>query len=199
MTFKKDTTDASKYDATTLAKVSWSGVDTKKVKATFSLTPTSENVILTTTTQEVEIEIAKIKLVNKQNAFGEGLKNINNGSIQPDATETGKKNPTFIFSNPVSMDNEKITVKTLGTEDIGKFNRSSFKLEFNTKGESFGNEYFSKVEIIDDGVIDKTSNKIATFKLQFTLKPAADYTELELGDGSYSLVADLANYTGNWE
>ena len=63
LTFKKDTTDASKYDATTLAKVSWSGVDTKKVKATFSLTPTSENVSLTTTTQDVEIEIAKIKAI----------------------------------------------------------------------------------------------------------------------------------------
>ena len=63
LTFKKDTTDASKYDATTLAKVNWSGVETKKVKATFSLTPTSENVSLTTTTQDVEIEIAKIKAI----------------------------------------------------------------------------------------------------------------------------------------
>ena len=50
----KDATD-------TRAKITWDGVDTKKVKATFSLTPTATNVDLTATTQEVEIEIGKLK------------------------------------------------------------------------------------------------------------------------------------------
>ncbi|WP_161976110.1 hypothetical protein, partial [Brachyspira catarrhinii] len=69
LTFKKDTADASKYDATTLAKVSWSGIETKKVKATFSLTPTSENLSLTTTTQEVEIEIGKVLILSTKEIF----------------------------------------------------------------------------------------------------------------------------------
>ena len=61
LTFKKDATDASKIDTTVKDKITWSGAETKKVKATFSLTPTAANVDLTTTTQEVEIEIGKLK------------------------------------------------------------------------------------------------------------------------------------------
>ena len=61
LTFKKDATDASKIDTTVKDKITWSGAETRKVKATFSLTPTAANVDLTTTTQEVEIEIGKLK------------------------------------------------------------------------------------------------------------------------------------------
>ena len=61
LTFKKDTTDASKIDTTVKDKITWSGAETRKVKATFSLEATATNVDLTTTTQDVEIEIGKLK------------------------------------------------------------------------------------------------------------------------------------------
>ena len=61
LTFKKDTTDASKIDTTLKDKITWSGAETRKVKATFSLEATATNVDLTTTTQDVEIEIGKLK------------------------------------------------------------------------------------------------------------------------------------------
>ncbi|WP_161976208.1 hypothetical protein, partial [Brachyspira catarrhinii] len=48
-----------KDDATTRAKITWDGVDTKKVKLTFTLKPANEKVDLTTTTQDVDIEIGK--------------------------------------------------------------------------------------------------------------------------------------------
>ncbi|WP_161976226.1 hypothetical protein, partial [Brachyspira catarrhinii] len=48
-----------KDDATTRAKITWDGVDTKKVKLTFTLTPANDKVDLTTTTQDVDIEIGK--------------------------------------------------------------------------------------------------------------------------------------------
>ena len=80
LTFKKDTTDASKIDTTVKDKITWAGTETRKVKATFSLTPTATNVDLTTTTQDVEIEIKKIQKFENNN-FGDFLKQLEKISV----------------------------------------------------------------------------------------------------------------------
>ena len=80
LTFKKDTTDASKIDTTVKDKITWAGTETRKVKATFSLKPTATNVDLTTTTQDVEIEIKKIQKFENNN-FGDFLKQLEKISV----------------------------------------------------------------------------------------------------------------------
>ena len=74
------TTLTLKDAAETRARITWDGVDTKKVKATFSLTPTATNVDLTTTTQDVEIEIKKIQKFENNN-FGDFLKQLEKISV----------------------------------------------------------------------------------------------------------------------
>ena len=183
LTFKKDTTDASKYDATTLAKVSWSGVDTKKVKATFSLTPTSENVSLTTTTQDVEIEIVKSKVLKSAEVYPAALTVIGGGGVR-------------VGSASFSFNSGKAEV--VGDSDVGTVKLSDFKTTFNTDTPNRTFEYFSKIEIIDEGSFSGT---VATFTLQFTLKDEIKNNqcyEFELGDGTYKLEADIkSNYDNN--
>ncbi|WP_201798600.1 hypothetical protein, partial [Brachyspira catarrhinii] len=120
LTFKKDTTDASKYDATTLAKVSWAGTETKKVKATFSLTPTSTNVDLTTTTQDVEIEIKKIQKLD--DSTSDAIQSILRKGTRIGNTISqvgGDKKFEFLFKNGTYNATDKtFTIENATTDNL---------------------------------------------------------------------------------
>ena len=192
LTFKKDTTDASKYDATTLAKVNWSG-ESKKITATFTLMP-AENVTLSETEKTVVIEIVKIKVLKSEEVYTEALKKIGGGSMS--VTGSVGTAPFIFTSGTGSKDTFKVA--TVGDADIGTVKLSDFKTTFNTDTATRAFDNFSKIEIIDEGSFSGT---VATFTLQFTLKDEIknnQYYEFELGDGTYKLEADIkSNYDNN--
>ena len=200
LTFKKDTTDASKYDATTLAKVSWSGVDTKKVKATFSLTPTSENVSLTTTTQDVEIEIGKVLILSTKEIFSK--ENLG------DSLQHQQNSHTFMFKlGSLSADGLTFTVKdtngdreTIGGDvSINDF-KETVSTRFASNSEYFKN-YFDSINWVSqrtenytpNGKAEKVNGKLI-LKVKFNLKPIS---LVEFDDTEYTIEA-LMEGTGNW-
>ena len=200
LTFKKDTTDASKYDATTLAKVSWSGVDTKKVKATFSLTPTSENVSLTTTTQDVEIEIGKVLILSTKEIFSK--ENLG------DSLQHQQNSHTFMFKlGSLSADGLTFTVKdtngdreTIGGDvSINDF-KETVSTRFASNSEYFKN-YFDSINWVSqrtenytpNGKAEKVNGKLI-LKVKFNLKPIS---LVEFDDTEYTIEA-LMEGTGHW-
>ena len=200
LTFKKDATDASKYDATTLAKVSWSGVDTKKVKATFSLTPTSENVSLTTTTQDVEIEIGKVLILSTKEIFSK--ENLG------DSLQHQQNSHTFMFKlGSLSADGLTFTVKdtngdreTIGGDvSINDF-KETVSTRFASNSEYFKN-YFDSINWVSqrtenytpNGKAEKVNGKLI-LKVKFNLKPIS---LVEFDDTEYTIEA-LMEGTGNW-
>ena len=202
LTFKKDTTDASKYDATTLAKVSWSGVDTKKVKATFSLTPTSKNVSLTTTTQEVDIEIGKVLILSTKEIFNSSnlgaqmqydenkhTFNFKLGSMSADG---------LIYSIPDSNPDGETSG---GNVSIGGL-KNAISSKFADNSEYFKN-YFDGINWVShktetytpsgSGKTEKVNGKLI-LKFRFILK---QISLLEFDDTEYTIEA-LMEGKGDW-
>ena len=60
-TLKLKAGDNGNIDADTKNKITWDGNETKKVKATFTLTPKAENIDLDSNEKTVEISIKKVK------------------------------------------------------------------------------------------------------------------------------------------
>ena len=192
LTFKKDTTDASKYDATTLAKVSWSGVDTKKVKATFSLTPTATNVDLTTKTQDVEIEIKKIQ---KLDGGGSGDSSFKLGEKIKAPINIQLGNSLFQYYNPQNVVDEaakKVTMKNSSpnTTDSDSFSAKEIKGRALTQlqNDSELKKYFNTISFKDEYKIDNT---VLTFTILFTINP-----EYELDIPEFTLEFDSVK--GTW-
>ena len=202
LTFKKDATDASKYDATTLAKVNWSGVDTKKVKATFSLTPTSKNVSLTTTTQEVDIEIGKVLILSTKEIFNSSnlgaqmqydenkhTFNFKLGSMSADG---------LIYSIPDSNPDGETSG---GNVSIGGL-KNAISSKFADNSEYFKN-YFDGINWVShktetytpsgSGKTEKVNGKLI-LKFRFILK---QISLLEFDDTEYTIEA-LMEGKGDW-
>ena len=192
-------------DATeTRAKITWDGVDTKKVKATFSLTPTATNVDLTTTTQEVEIEIGKFKTLSGTD-MGNVIKKID-GNIT-----TSSDKVRFSFKDATITDSS-LEIKAI--DHIGNPAPAKAIIEEFVEGiiEILGDNYFnsglySKVEVQEDvGSINPDSAD--TTKISFTLKPTianSPFFEVANSFNNYKVTAiykykDRDNdVSGEWE
>ena len=66
-TLKLKAGDNGNIDADTKNKITWDGNETKKVKATFTLTPKAENIDLDSNEKTVEISIKKVKKIDVNN------------------------------------------------------------------------------------------------------------------------------------
>lgn len=176
--------------------------ETKTVKIKFSFTPDTSGLEIKTPDFTTDIQFVKTKLIIPKDTFPTILKKVNGGGLQPNTSTTGKKNPSFAFEfGNDDGSGTKFTVKTTGSDDVGTIKRVTFKGELNDKIKVMDevninkNSDFSKIEVIDDGVIN---GKIATFTLKFT---PVNTVELDAGDGTYKLDADLNNAGGDskWE
>ena len=192
LTFKKDTTDASKIDTTVKDKITWAGTETRKVKATFSLTATATNVDLTTTTQDVEIEIKKIQKLDGggsgESSFklGEKIKapiniQLGNSLFQyynpQNVVDEAAKKVTIKNSSPNVIDSDSFSAKTIKERALSQLqNDSELKKYFNTI--SFKDEY-------------NINNTVLTFTILFTINP-----EYELDIPEFTLEFDSVK--GTW-
>ena len=179
----KDATD-------TRAKITWDGVDTKKVKATFSLTPTATNVDLTATTQEVEIEIGKFKTLS-----GTDIGNILN-TITKHIFVNGRA-ITFELSGKATVTENSITIKSQDelynpNEDPPKATIEDFvENAINVLSDTYYNKnLFSKVELDGDmsSINPDTSD---TTKIEFNVKPTipnSPFFEATSGFQSYKII-----------
>ena len=179
----KDATD-------TRAKITWDGVDTKKVKATFSLTPTATNVDLTATTQEVEIEIGKFKTLS-----GTDIGNILN-TITKHIFVNGRA-ITFELSGKATVTENSITIKSQDelynpNEDPPKATIEDFvENAINVLSDTYYNKnLFSKVELDGDmSSINPDSSDAA--KIEFNVKPTipnSPFFEATSGFQSYKII-----------
>ena len=192
-------------DATeTRAKITWDGVDTKKVKATFSLEATATNVDLTTTKQEVDIEIGKFKTLSGTD-MGNVIKKIDgNITTSSDKVRFGFKDATITDSS--------LEIKAI--DHIGNPAPAKAIIEEFVEGiiEILGDNYFnsglySKVEVQEDvGSINPDSAD--TTKISFTLKPTianSPFFEVANSFNNYKVTAiykykDRDNdVSGEWE
>ena len=120
LTFKKDATDASKIDTTVKDKITWAGTETRKVKATFSLEATATNVDLTTTTQEVEIEIKKIqKLDDSTSDAIQSILRSTTTAISQTTEDIPTKKYEFSFSSGIYNATDKtFTIENATSDDL---------------------------------------------------------------------------------
>ena len=178
-------------DATeTRAKITWDGVDTKKVKATFSLEATATNVDLTTTKQEVDIEIGKFKTLS-----GTDIGNILN-TITKHIFVNGRA-ITFELSGKATVTENSITIKSQDelynpNEDPPKATIEDFvENAINVLSDTYYNKnLFSKVELDGDmsSINPDTSD---TTKIEFNVKPTipnSPFFEATSGFQSYKII-----------
>ena len=86
--------DSTSIDSTVANKITWDGITNKKIKATFTLTPTADNVDLDSTEKTVEITIKKVKKVDDFQAFLRQVEKIDVGSA-PNVVSFDSKNGTY--------------------------------------------------------------------------------------------------------
>ena len=174
---KKDTTDPSEIDATTAAKITWDGTTVKKVKATFTLTPSASDVDLDATEKEVVISIKKVKVIENSYIF-ETLKNSTGyyasleGKINADANtlayELSKaKNSSGAIEMPFTADmTDNFSKTTMKRRVIYQFD-----LLFKTTAEA-------RVEAAEDTPPTSTGGTDISFKIKFTFNDNFDSSKM---------------------
>ena len=192
----KDATD-------TRAKITWDGVDTKKVKATFSLTPTATNVDLTTTTQEVKIEIGKFKTLS-----GTDIGNILN-TIQA-SIRVNNNGVDFELGGKATVTESSIEIKAKNEMDnppnaiIEDFVENAITILSDTY---YNKNLFNKLEL-DGDMSSINPDSSDTTKIEFNVKPTfpnSPFFEATSGFQSYKIIGVYkysvkgVEKTGQWE
>ena len=175
----KDATD-------TRAKITWYGVDTKKVKATFSLTPTATNVDLTTTTQEVEIEIGKFKTLSGTD-IGNILNTIEKG------VQVNEDNLIFELDGKATVTENSIEIKP--RNELNNPNAAIIEYFVTNAIDILADPYynknlFSKVEL-DGDMSSINPDSSDTTKIEFNVKPTipnSPFFEATSGFQSYKII-----------
>ena len=179
---KADTTDATKIDATTGAKITWKGNDTKKVKATFTLTPSATNVDLDATEKEVEFQIAKVETWT-MNSLATLMKSMDNGV----AASSGLN---FEFKDATPQNNGlKMTPQNNRNHaDGSKVSKSDFGDKFLkiVKNKFYNKGLFEDAKLVKNmSDITATDNTIS-FEVDFT--PSQFYEKPQTFTGFYITV-----------
>ena len=180
------TTLTLKDAADTRAKITWYGVDTKKVKATFSLTPTATNVDLTTTTQEVEIEIGKFKTLSGTD-IGNILNTIEKG------VQVNEDNLIFELDGKATVTENSIEIKP--RNELNNPNAAIIEYFVTNAIDILADPYynknlFSKVEL-DGDMSSINPDSSDTTKIEFNVKPTipnSPFFEATSGFQSYKII-----------